>query len=396
MHRQLYAATAVTLLHFIPPLVTAQNVTCPPTPSPWPEASSFTSQSTLPDPFLYLDGTTRVQSTEEWYACRQPEILAMLQQYQYGEYPDNSLETVTGTLSGTTLTVDVEADGKSGQFTASVDLPSGASADAPAPVVMAIGGMDSAAYLAEGIAVVVIDYTSVSPDSNAKTGAFWSLYDGRDIGTLTAWAWGFHRTLDALIQAVPSIDATKVGVTGCSRLGKAALAAGLFDTRITVTMPMSSGIQGLGPYRYTDLSGQGETLENSKEGAGWWSNSGLGTFVGQAEKLPFDAHTIAAAIAPRTLIPDEGQGDPFVNAQGTATVVYPAARLVYDWLGVGEQIGIGIRSGGHCDMAGFQNILPYVLKVFKGTEPSRDYNDLAPWSAMTEAYPWAADIPAAA
>jgi hypothetical protein len=82
------------------------------------------------------------------------------------------------------------------------------------------------------------------------------------IGVLTAWAWGFHRVLDGIELKVPEIDATKSGVTGCSRLGKAALAAGLFDKRITVTMPMCSGVQGAGPYRYS-LSGQGENLENA-------------------------------------------------------------------------------------------------------------------------------------
>lgn len=82
------------------------------------------------------------------------------------------------------------------------------------------------------------------------------------IGVLTAWAWGFHRVLDGIELKVPEIDATKSGVTGCSRLGKAALAAGLFDKRIAVTMPMCSGVQGAGPYRYS-LSGQGENLENS-------------------------------------------------------------------------------------------------------------------------------------
>lgn len=81
-------------------------------------------------------------------------------------------------------------------------------------------------------------------------------------GVLTAWAWGFHRVLDGIELKVPELDAKKTGVTGCSRLGKAALAAGLFDSRIAVTMPMCSGVQGAGPYRYS-LSGQGENLENS-------------------------------------------------------------------------------------------------------------------------------------
>ncbi|KAF4633359.1 hypothetical protein G7Y89_g4758 [Cudoniella acicularis] len=370
--------------------------------------------STLPDPFLYLDQKSRVQSKEEWYACRQPEIMKMLQEYQYGYYPDHSAETVTATRSGNTVSISVAAGGKTGSFKATINLPAktaarddgftGGFSNAPRaaiangsfPVVISIGGMDNKAYLNVGIAVVTFDYTTVSPDSATKSGAFWSLYNGKDIGVLTAWAWGFHRVLDALIITAPEIDSTKVGVTGCSRLGKAALAAGLFDTRITVTMPMSSGVQGLGPYRYTTLSGQGENLENSKSGAGWWTNSVLGTFVNKAEQLPYDAHTIAAAIAPRALIIDQGQGDQFTNSKGTAVVIYPAAELVYKWLGVPDMIGMAIRSGAHCDNAGYTNVLPFVQKILQGKTTTRNYADLTPWSAMPAAYPWSSQIPAVA
>ena len=117
-------------------------------------------------------------------------------------------------------------------------------------------------------------------------------------------------------------------------------------------MAMSSGVQGLGPYRYTTLSGQGENLENSTAGAGWWSDSELGTFVNQAERLPFDAHTIAAALAPRALVIDQGTGDMFTNSKGTATVIYPAAEIVFNWLGVPDQLAMAVRSGAHCDNSG--------------------------------------------
>ncbi|TVY83672.1 4-O-methyl-glucuronoyl methylesterase [Lachnellula suecica] len=350
--------------------------------------------TTLPDPFTYLDGKTRVASNAEWYQCRQPEILQFLQQYQYGFYPDHSAETVTATRTSNTVTIKVAAGGKTASFTASIILPTGASKAAPVPVVIAIGGIDNNAYLKIGIAVVTFDYTAVSPDSNGKTGAFWALYNGRDIGTLLAWGWGFHRVLDGLILTAPEIDSTKVGVTGCSRLGKAALAAGLFDTRITLTMPMSSGVQGLGPYRYTTLSGQGENLENSKAGAGWWTDSVISTFLNQATKLPYDAHTIAAAIAPRALIIDQGVGDAYTNSEGTAIVVFPAAQLVYKWLGIASQIGMAIRSGAHCDNAGYTNVAPFVARILKGTPTTRNYTDLSPWTAMTSAYPWSTNIPA--
>lgn len=117
-------------------------------------------------------------------------------------------------------------------------------------------------------------------------------------------------------------------------------------------MPMSSGVQGLGPYRYHGLSGQDETLENSKQGAPWWSDNTLGTFVNHAENLPYDAHTIAAALAPRALVIDQGTGDAFTNSKGTAVLVYPAAKAVYDFLGAGDKIAMSVRSGGHCDVSG--------------------------------------------
>ncbi|KAL2174194.1 4-O-methyl-glucuronoyl methylesterase [Thermothelomyces heterothallicus CBS 202.75] len=388
------------------------NITfeCAPIPSPFPTWDELPLQSSMPDPFLPLAYTTpdnaadvvagrgkgRVQTPEEWYRCRQPEIIQLLQEYQYGYYPDPSEEKVEATRSGNTLNIVVTAGGKQGSFRATISLPSGASASNPAPVVINIGGMQNQPYLSAGVAVAQFDYTTVSPDSNAKTGAFWSIYNGRDIGVLTAWAWGFHRTLDAINLTVPEIDAARVGVTGCSRLGKAALAAGLFDKRITLTMAMSSGVQGAGPYRYYDMSGQGENLENSKQGAGWWTNGKLGTFMNHAQNLPYDAHTIVAAIAPRAVIIDQGTGDPFVNSKGTAVVVYPAAKVVYDWLGVGENIGISVRGGGHCDLSGYTAILPYVQKIFFGTPTDKDYNNLGSYgSPVSSAFPWATAVPGA-
>ncbi|KAF2203018.1 hypothetical protein GQ43DRAFT_500603 [Delitschia confertaspora ATCC 74209] len=387
----IYAAPTADIWDLLPRQAGSGNITCPQTPSPMPKAATFSSIKTMPDPFLYLDGKTRVQSKEEWYQCRQPEIVKLLQEYQYGYYPDHSQETVTATRNGNKLDVSIAVGGKTAKISATVNLPSGSG---PFPVVIAIGGIDNNAYLKQGISVVTFDYSSVAADSNSKSGSFWQLYSGKDIGVLTAWAWGFHRVLDGIIAKVSEIDGTKVGVTGCSRLGKAALAAGLFDPRITVTMPMSAGVQGTGPYRYS-LSGQGETLENSKSGAGWWTSSGISQFVGKSSQLPYDAHTIVAAIAPRAVIIDQGQGDQFTDSKGTAVVTYPAAKAVYSWLGVGDQLGMAIRSGGHCDMSGYTNVLPFVAKVLKGTATTRNYDDLKPWTAVKEAYPWASDLPKA-
>ncbi|KAL0935544.1 Cip2 [Colletotrichum truncatum] len=389
------------------------TVECAPLPSAWPTWQQLPKQPSLPDPFLPLKymtldnassnpsqfateimtgkGKNRIKTTEEWYQCQRPQFLTMLQEYQFGYYPDRSQEKVEATRSGNTLTIAVTSGGKTGRFQASLSLPAG---KGPFPVVINIGGMQDQPYLQSGIAIARFNYANVAADSASKTGAFWDIYRGRDIGVLTAWAWGFHRTLDALILVAPEIDGSRVGVTGCSRLGKAALAAGLFDERITLTMPMSSGVQGLGPYRYYGLSGQGENLENSKQGAGWWTNNKLGTFVGHSENLPFDAHTIAAAIAPRALVIDQGTGDPFVNSKGTSVVVFPAAKAVYDFLGVGKKIGIAVRGGGHCDMSGYSNVLPFVQEVLQGKSTMKDFHSLGTYgSPMASAYPWATAIP---
>lgn len=183
-----------------------QAVSCT-IPSPYPKWSQLPQQTTLPDPFLPLAFTTtdnagsqsasgfaqdvmtgkgknRIQTHEEWYQCRQPEIVNMLQEYQYGYYPDHSQETVTAARSGNTVSISVTASGKTGKFSATVKLPTGASKSAPVPVVINTGGMQDQPYLQAGIAVVGFDYTNVAADSNSKTGAFWSLYNGRDIGEL--------------------------------------------------------------------------------------------------------------------------------------------------------------------------------------------------------------------
>ncbi|KAF2033439.1 hypothetical protein EK21DRAFT_108907 [Setomelanomma holmii] len=68
------------MLHLLP---RQANVTCPPTLNSMPKAAGLPSVKTMPDPFVYLDGKTRVQSKDEWYACRQPEIMKLLQEYYF-------------------------------------------------------------------------------------------------------------------------------------------------------------------------------------------------------------------------------------------------------------------------------------------------------------------------
>ena len=62
-------------------------------------------------------------------------------------------------------------------------------------------------------------------------------------GALGLWAWGMSQMLNFCEQST-AIDASKVGVTGLSRLGKACLWAGATDTRFSVVCPCCSGHSG--------------------------------------------------------------------------------------------------------------------------------------------------------
>ena len=62
-------------------------------------------------------------------------------------------------------------------------------------------------------------------------------------GAIGLWAWGMSQILNFCEQE-PAIDASKVGVTGLSRLGKACLWAGASDPRFSLVCPCCSGHSG--------------------------------------------------------------------------------------------------------------------------------------------------------
>lgn len=54
---------------------------------------------------------------------------------------------------------------------------------------------------------------------------------------------------------------------------------------------------------------------------------------------------------------------------------------------------MSIPSGGHCDVSGYADVLPFVQKVLQGKSTGRDYDDLKGWKNMPETYPWGTDLP---
>ena len=232
-----------------------------------------------------------------------------------------------------------------------------------------------------------MNYQQLAPDNKdrARTIGVYKLFDDKiDCGGLMAWAWGMHRVIDAL-ETVDQIDAAKVIVTGHSRYGKAALVAGAFDERITLTVPSHSGCAGAAPYRF--IYGKSEQLHNIVGFAPHWFKPDFNQFVGKVECLPVDQHLLLALVAPRALLSTEGTQDAWTNPEG-AQLTHVAAKKVYDFLKAGDKISIRYRPVGH--IPNNDDLLDYADHVFFAKPLSDEFGKL-PYKEGKTAFTW--DVP---
>ncbi len=180
-----------------------------------------------------------------------------------------------------------------------------------------------------------------------KSGRIFDLYPENDWGAITAWAWAYQIVIDWL-EKQPFTDTSKIVATGHSRGGKTALCAGIFDERIAITAPNSSGIGGTGSLRFYDFS-RGENVQTiayqSRQFRHWWPDRWF-TLKDHINKVPFDTHFAKALIAPRALFNAHARHDFWANPYGTH-LTYLAAQPVFDLYGVSENNAIHWRDGGH-------------------------------------------------
>jgi len=392
---------------------------------------------TLEDPLVFMDGTP-VKSAADW-ARRRTEVLELFQSRMYGRMPPPSpitLETIEQgeTLNGFAIRKQVRMWFRPDKTGPKIDwlllLPKHAAAPSPAIIFLNYGGnqellpdpevrvtdgwlrnrrghradansrntvgrgddpadtFPAGLLVARGFAVATACYGEISPDPRtpaeqarlAYTGVF-SLWPPRDPArtdnttALGAWAWALMRGLD-MLEREPAVDARRVAVTGFSRLGKAALIAGVFDDRFAAVVPNQTGGGGA-PLAKRDF---GESVVLETQSFTHWFCEAYADYAANEAALPFDQHLLLACVAPRHLLV-EGFDAPWFDTKGEY-LACRAASPVWTALGVpglpdvpfpsdlstaaiGTHFGYYHRPGGHgIDPFDWTRLLDFVEAAF--------------------------------
>ncbi len=318
-------------------------------------------QHGLPDPFLMPDGK-RVSSAEDWHS-QQTFIKAMLAHYQYGEMPETpvnvevvqtlSEEIYNGTAIRREYMMKLQRKGKSVDFHFGLIRPIG---EGPFPVIIKndktindIPDEINLEAIKRGYVMCQYIRTDLSLDlsnlEGARSSGLFPLYPEYDWGTIAVWAWGTQLVID-FFEKLDFIDIDKIVVTGHSRGGKTAFCAGIYDERIAITAPNSSGCGGTASHRYFELGKLEQTIGHVSIKFPHWYTSEYYQLAGYETRIPFDAHFRKAVIAPRAFINTHALQDYWANPFGTF-LTYEAAKQVYKWMGVENNIKMHWRTGGH-------------------------------------------------
>ncbi|MFF0269606.1 acetylxylan esterase [Kribbella sp. NPDC004536] len=230
------------------------------------------------------------------------------------------------------------------EFDTLLHLPSG---NDPTPVVVILNfdGNDETLtsfpyekIIQAGYAVLTAHYQQIEPDDpNPPAPGVRGLFPAETWGAVAAWAWGLSRLID-IAATVDRIDSTNVVALGHSRLGKAALWAGVQDERITVTASNESGCCGAALFRHPG----GEDIEAITRRFPHWFVPSFAQYSGREDELPVDQHQLLASIAPRHVYVCSAEDDAWANPEAEHLSV-EAARPAFP----PNAIGYHLRPGGH-------------------------------------------------
>ncbi|CAM3628802.1 dockerin-like protein [Mucilaginibacter galii] len=319
-----------------------------------PSYASLPSNPKLPDPFKMMNGK-RVTTKKEW-ARRQTEIAALAQEFEYGYKPNTPASATTGAFNNNTITVTVNNNGKTIMFNCTITYPTTGSKPYPAMIGIGMSNLNNAAILNLGVAVINFPNNQVAQQSNASSrgkGLFYDMFGSDHSASATmAWAWGVSRLIDALEKTpLANINAARLGVTGCSRNGKGALAVGAFEERIKLTIPQEPGAGGAASWRVSDaqiLAGKKVQTISQIVTENVWFRENFSQFGKTADKLPFDQHSVMALVAPRALLIIDNTSIDWLSPV-SAWITANAAHKVWQSLGVPDRMGFSqVGAHNHC------------------------------------------------
>lgn len=185
-------------------------------------------------------------------------------------------------------------------------------------VDMHIGHWPVPALLARGHAAAGFYATDAEPDApdfvNGLAAIFGTRKETRkadEWGVLAVWAFAARCAMDYL-TTLPELDTARIGITGHSRCGKAALWAAVKDERFAWVMPNNSGCCGAALLR----GKHGENMASINLLMPYWFAPGFKNYVGREQELPFDQHALLALVAPRLLYVTSGSEDYWSDPMG--------------------------------------------------------------------------------
>jgi len=288
----------------------------------------------------------------------------------------SGVQSMPGCVNATYTVRTTFASGAELCFTLTLLIPPG---KGPFPVVLEGDGCwryfddeVAARVVARGNIAARFDRTEAAADNKdlyRETGLYCIFPESR-IGVLPAWAWAYHRAVDALLT-MPEVRSDAIAITGHSRGGKTVLLAGATDQRIALTNPNGSGIGGAGLNRLKAAGS--ETVDAFFSGNIFWFGDGFKAHRNRDAELPYDQHYLHALVAPRLLLVTDAYEDHPANPPGTYAACL-AAREVWKLLGAPQNIGWVIREGQHAHtLADFEALLDFMDMHLHQREAPRQF-----------------------
>jgi len=335
----------------------------------------------LPDPLIFQNGE-KVINKKQWIEKRRAEILRLFEENIYGKIPNEAVETKYNIINEVENDLDGLATRKAVKFTfkrggrqidakLQIYIPNNVKRPTPAFVGLpnwwrsfkkSIWPIKH--VLQRGYALATARFGDFDPNrDNFENGVHPLFYKEKQTrplenewGTIGAWAWGLIQLMN-YFESDSDIDQKRIAVLGHSRMGKAALWAGVNDERFSMVISNNSGCCGAALFRRKI----GETIKTINDCFPHWLCSNFKKFNNKEFDLPIDQHMLIGLVAPRPVYIASGQDDIWADPIGeflSAKHANPVYKLFgTSGLGIEElpqinkpimnTIGYHIRQGGH-------------------------------------------------